>query len=292
MASKEKKSRRRLQIDPEEYAPPTSLYDVSASPRPDAEWLKFYGGASEGAPKSLSSLDDEDDLAKAVSTLPHLESTDLRLPTPPPLPQHRSTVRDDSAASEPLSSEKMARSSLREITPKQAPSAALPFPSQQKTEVLKPQAAPTSPVTQNRAATLEEYVPVPAPPRATRADEHQEQISFKEFAARWRGLLTFGVHTGKLRICEVLFKNTYAINQETYFTSLEKLSKEARLDKRTCHINILQLEKIGFIERLAVFNTATKKGTTFKLHLSPLEAEMRKRPSRYLYEEDSSDTLL
>lgn len=291
MASKEKKSRRRLQIDPEEYAPPTSLYDVSASPRPDAEWLKFYGGASEGAPKSLSSLDDEDGSEAAVPALPSLEATDLRSPSRSLYTDQDHLIARNTPAADEAPPNEARRTNLREINPNQAPPAALPFPTQKKPEVKEPRVARTAPNAQDRSVVPRSEDAVAASPTTATA-ERQDHISFKEFAARWRGLLTFGVHTGKLRICEVLYNNTYAMNRDTCFTSLDKLSKDARLDKRTCHINILQLEKIGFIERLAVFNTATKKGTTFKLHLSPLEAEAIKRPSRYLYEEDPTDMLL
>ena len=111
-------------------------------------------------------------------------------------------------------------------------------------------------------------------------------ISFKEFVERWSFFLKSGNRTGKLRICETLYNNTYAISKETYFTSYEKLAKLAGLEKKQCAINVKQLEVLGFVERLNIYNTATRQGTEFKLHLSQLTPESRKNPRYHYYDED------
>lgn len=110
--------------------------------------------------------------------------------------------------------------------------------------------------------------------------------SFEDFVARWGFILRSGGRAGKLRICEVLYNNTYAIGQETFFTSYEKLAKLANLEKKQCSINVRQLESLGFVERLNIFNTATKQGTEFKLHLDQLPTGERKSPRYYCYDED------
>ena len=93
--------------------------------------------------------------------------------------------------------------------------------------------------------------------------------------------------TGKLRICEALYQNTYAKGEETFFTSYEKLARLTSLEKKQCAINVKQLEALGFVERLNIFNTATKQGTQFRLHLDPLPPGARKKsPRRYYYDED------
>ena len=111
-------------------------------------------------------------------------------------------------------------------------------------------------------------------------------ISLGEFLARWGMILRSGSRIGKLRICEVIYENTYAIGGETFFTSYEKLAKLAGIEKKQCSVNIKQLESLGFVERLNIFNTATKQGTEFKLHLNPLPPNERRAPRYHCYDED------
>jgi hypothetical protein len=111
-------------------------------------------------------------------------------------------------------------------------------------------------------------------------------MSFEDFVERWGFILRSGGRTGKLRICEVLYKNTYAEGEETFFTSYEKLAKLSGLEKKQCAINVKQLETLGFIERLNIFNTATKQGTEFKLHLNQLPPGARGKPRHHYYDED------
>lgn len=110
--------------------------------------------------------------------------------------------------------------------------------------------------------------------------------TFDEFVARWGFILRSGGRTGKLRICQVLFNNSHAVGKEIFFTSYEKLAKLANLEKKQCAINVRQLEKLGFVERLHIFNTATKQGTIFKLHLNQLSPGARKSPRHHQYDED------
>lgn len=110
--------------------------------------------------------------------------------------------------------------------------------------------------------------------------------SFEAFAERWGFVLKSGGRAGKLRICEVLYNNTYAVGQETFFTSYEKLAKLTNLEKKQCSINVRQLETLGFVERLNIYNTATKQGTEFKLHLEQLPPGERRTPRYHCYDED------
>ncbi len=132
--------------------------------------------------------------------------------------------------------------------------------------------------------------------RSVQADPHRGNalhitenirvISYKEFVDLWGFFLKSGNRTGKMRICEVLYNNTYAVGKETYFTSYEKLAKLAGLEKKQCAINVRQLEDLGFVERLNIYNTATRQGTEFKLHLAQLPAQARKSPRFHHYDED------
>lgn len=142
--------------------------------------------------------------------------------------------------------------------------------------------------------------PKPTPPRADRSTgrtvtqstgsnvvpARSAVPSFEGFVERWGFVLRSGGRAGKLRICEVLYNNTYAVGRETFFTSYEKLAKLTNLEKKQCSINIRQLESLGFVERLNIFNTATKQGTEFKLHLEQLSLGERRAPRYHCYDED------
>jgi hypothetical protein len=111
-------------------------------------------------------------------------------------------------------------------------------------------------------------------------------MTFEEFVSRWGFVLRSGGRVGKLRICGVLYENTYAAGRETFFTSYEKLARLAGLEKKQCAINVKQLEGLGFIERLNIYNTATKQGTEFKLHLEQLPPNARRPPRHHYYDEE------
>ena len=72
-----------------------------------------------------------------------------------------------------------------------------------------------------------------------------------------------------MSVCRVLFDMTYEVGQTECFTSMPKLATAAGLKERQCYNVVAQLELLGFIERPEIFNTQTKKGTVFRLYLSP-----------------------
>jgi hypothetical protein len=111
-------------------------------------------------------------------------------------------------------------------------------------------------------------------------------ISFDEFVARWGFVLRSGGRAGKLRICRVLYENTFGAGRDTFFTSYEKLARLTGLEKKQCAINVKQLESLGFVERLNIYNTATRQGTEFKLHLEQLPPSARRVPRHHYYDED------
>jgi hypothetical protein len=111
-------------------------------------------------------------------------------------------------------------------------------------------------------------------------------MTFDEFLARWGFVLRSGGRAGKLRICQALYENTYGAGQETFFTSYEKLARLTGLEKKQCAINVKQLEGLGFIERVNIYNTATRQGTEFKLHLEQLPPSARRPPRHHYYDED------
>jgi hypothetical protein len=111
-------------------------------------------------------------------------------------------------------------------------------------------------------------------------------MTFDEFVARWGFILRSGGRAGKLRICQALYENTYGTGQDTFFTSYEKLARLTGLEKKQCAINVKQLEGLGFIERVNIYNTATRQGTEFKLHLEQLPPGERRTPPHHYYDED------
>ena len=90
-------------------------------------------------------------------------------------------------------------------------------------------------------------------------------ISFGDFSKRWSPIL----RSGQMSVCRVLFEMTYAAGQAECFTSMPKLATAADLKERQCYNVVAQLELLGFIERPEIFNTPTKKGTIFRLFLTP-----------------------
>jgi hypothetical protein len=72
-----------------------------------------------------------------------------------------------------------------------------------------------------------------------------------------------------MSVCRVLFEMTYEVGRTECFTSMPKLAAAAGLKERQCYNVVGQLELLGFIERPVIFNTPTKKGTVFRLFLTP-----------------------
>jgi hypothetical protein len=136
------------------------------------------------------------------------------------------------------------------------------------------------------ARTTAAVAPEPDAARKGSVAASPAPMPFDEFVARWGFVLRSGGRTGKLRICQVLYDNTYGAGQDTFFTSYEKLAKLTGLEKKQCAINVKQLESLGFVERLNIYNTATKQGTEFRLHLEQLPPQARRVPRHHYYDED------
>lgn len=102
----------------------------------------------------------------------------------------------------------------------------------------------------------------PAPPSELGNDS---PASFGDFSKRWSPIL----RSGQMSVCRVLFELTYGVGEAECFTSMPKLAAAAGLKERQCYNVVAQLEQLGFIERPEIFNTPTKKGTVFRLFLTP-----------------------
>ena len=100
---------------------------------------------------------------------------------------------------------------------------------------------------------------------ATPAPDSTDGASFADFSKRWAPIL----RSGQMSVCRVLFDLTYGAGQAECFTSMPRLAASAGLKERQCYNVVAQLELLGFIERPEIFNTPTKKGTVFRLFLTP-----------------------
>jgi hypothetical protein len=91
--------------------------------------------------------------------------------------------------------------------------------------------------------------------------------SFQAFVDRWK----HGLRRGQLKMCEVLFNKTYAVGLTECETSFSVLMREAGLSRRQSFQIISELEKMGFVERLATLKHSTRKGTgsLIRFHLTP-----------------------
>jgi len=116
-----------------------------------------------------------------------------------------------------------------------------------------------------RATPAQNIAGVAIPGTAQSAPEKVAEISFAEFSKRWAPIL----RSGQMSVCRVLFDMTYEVGLAECFTSMPKLALAAGLKERQCYNVVAQLELLGFIERPEIFNTPTKKGTVFRLFLSP-----------------------
>jgi|ERR1044072_8357684 hypothetical protein len=100
---------------------------------------------------------------------------------------------------------------------------------------------------------------------STSAPESVGEASFGDFSKRWSPIL----RSGQMSVCRALFDLTYGAGLTECFTSMPKLAEAAGLKERQCYNVIAQLELLGFIERPEIFNTPNKKGTVFRLFLTP-----------------------
>lgn len=87
----------------------------------------------------------------------------------------------------------------------------------------------------------------------------------------------YGQLLGQTRtaICEAIYDLSYGLGQSECFYSASKLAAATGFSDRYIFKLVGQLESFGFIEKVEIFNTATKKGTTFRLHLEPILKSQR-----------------
>lgn len=302
MSQKVKSPRKRLQIDHSEFAPPTDIYDGSTSPRPDDAWLQFYGGPQEGTLKRLTSLDDEDSISVSTLTLVSAKPTSpVFLANDSDSLSTVTSSSEDTNSSNFLSQPDLSDSPSNSQLTNTIPFSLQPHPSSQpllsepnsldfhfssntpnstsaknlgSTVISKPNSTISTSVSNKPSVDTSVFIP----------STSNLIVSFSDFVNQWGHLLKFGKQDGKLRICEVIFNNTHFIGLDSFLSSYEQLGKLTHLSKKACQLIIAQLELSGFVERVAIYNTATRKGTLFRLHLFPSLSINRKKPEYFLFD--------
>jgi hypothetical protein len=120
----------------------------------------------------------------------------------------------------------------------------------------------------------------PPPPEVKTARLRERSAAFEEHFAVWRPFLT----EGQMCVLEALYDMTHAKGTDSCMSSMPKLSAAAGVSERQTYNVVKELERHGFIERPETFNTPTKKGTIFRLHL--IRRASADVPDRHYHYED------
>jgi alkylhydroperoxidase family enzyme len=102
------------------------------------------------------------------------------------------------------------------------------------------------------------------PPRVEPVQSRERSVAFEGHFGQWRPFLT----EGQMCILEALYDMTHARGTDTCMSSMPKLAAASGVSERQTYNVVKELERHGFIERPETFNTPTKKGTIFRLHLT------------------------
>ena len=104
----------------------------------------------------------------------------------------------------------------------------------------------------------------PLRPEVETARPRERSSAFEEHFGVWRPFLT----EGQMCVLEALYDMTHAKGTDICMSSMPKLSAASGVSERQTYNVVKELERHGFIERPETFNTPTKKGTLFRLHLT------------------------
>lgn len=260
--------KRRLQLNAEDFAPPSDIYEASEEPRLDETWVNFYGGEKQGI-KRLSDLDEETPAKITGDSTPN--------PQPPPVaditPPSPSGLH---SISKPKTAEPVAPVSSAEASPGERRPRLLLSSIARAKEVQRSDAgekpgdntplAATSAVRQ----TVESNDNIELDPQAGTARlpvaVDDELPSFQEWSRRWTPWLKRG---GSIKVCEAFFRLTHALGSAECFTSNSEIMKLTGLSRAQCIRNIHYLIEIGFLDELNEVNNREAKGTYYRFNLIP-----------------------
>jgi hypothetical protein len=117
-------------------------------------------------------------------------------------------------------------------------------------------------------------------PQQVETERQGERSAFEEHFDVWQPFLT----EGQMCVLKALYDMTHAKGTDSCMSSMPKLSAASGVSERQTYNVVKELERYGFIERPETFNTPTKKGTIFRLHLT--RRDLAAVPDRYYHYED------
>ena len=259
--------KRRLQLNAEEYAPPSNLHDASDKPpRLDDAWVKFYGGNTEGGAKRLSSIDDDEPVAvkinpPVVEQRPQAHAAEspgsVEWMRDTPAPVHHPDQNENKGVVEARGDMPAGRV-LTPVRDFRRETADQPAPITRPSLVGKEKVARTSNETSG-GKVADDPASAPLPP----TDAPQ---SFETWLQRWSPWLKKG---GAIKVCRAFFDLTHARGSDECFTSNSVVMQLTELSRAQCIRNIHYLIEMGFLEELGEVNNRDAKGTYYRFNLTP-----------------------
>ena len=135
-------------------------------------------------------------------------------------------------------------------------------------------ADPVRPV-ESAKQTKPKSVPAPRPlankkrdvTRSVPSPESSDTTKLDELVRKWKE--DFRVHSGEIKVLRALYGLTHGVGNNECVTTQEKLAEAANLQRRQCINNVNTLEKMGFIERVEVYNEKGQRGIKLRFNLIP-----------------------
>jgi hypothetical protein len=110
----------------------------------------------------------------------------------------------------------------------------------------------------NKRRDVTRSVPSPDSSATTKLDE---------LVRKWKE--DFRLHSGEIKVLRALYGLTHGLGSNECVTTQEKLAEAANLQRRQCINNVNTLEKMGFIERVEVYNEKGQRGIKLRFNLMP-----------------------
>ena len=264
--------KRRLQLNAEDFAPPTDMHQAPDEPRLDEAWVRYYGGEKLGGIKRLTSIDDE-----------FLESDELQSPTPPETPITSATgditenQRQNSPPSiqEPdpppvmtqeASPENRAQSSVAPIMDYRRPEKPRTTRVTPRPHAVQTKSGQSPSIDLSDDSKLVELPEPNSEVSRSPADAALDIPFFESWSRRWSPWLRRG---GSIKVCEAFFQLTHAQGKSECFTSNSEIMKRSGLSRAQCIRNIHYLIEMGFLDELSEVNNREAKGTYYRFNLVP-----------------------
>jgi hypothetical protein len=167
-----------------------------------------------------------------------------------------------------------------EIVENLEPTSVAPTVAEAKPTIETPRAEPLQIFKELKGQTEATREQMTLPPQVETARPRERSAAFEEHFGVWRPFLT----EGQMCVLEALYDMTHAKGTDSCMSSMPKLSAASGVSERQTYNVVKELERHGFIERPETFNTPTKKGTIFRLHL--VRRASAAVPDRHYHYED------